>query len=130
MTKEKPTKGKISPEADSRISFPSESHQIGQKNILVVFVSGPIDMYTTPILKQQLQAFIQSGRSNIVVSLEKATFIGAPGLGTLLGIATAYSNAGGKLVLANATGYLSGIFRITKFQIPLFPSIAQAMKSF
>jgi anti-sigma B factor antagonist len=51
----------------------------------VVRVSGEVDMYTAPQLKESLLSLIEQGTSRVVVDLSAVTFIDSTALGVLIG---------------------------------------------
>ncbi len=50
----------------------------------VVRVRGEVDLYTAPLMEQQLQQLVADGAREIVVDLAKVTFLDAAGLGALV----------------------------------------------
>ena len=51
----------------------------------VVAVSGEIDVYTAPQLREQLDREIEAGTHHLVVDLSSVTFMDSTGLGVLVG---------------------------------------------
>jgi anti-sigma B factor antagonist len=64
-----------------------------------VRVSGEVDMYTAPQLKQCLLELIDGGARRIVVDLSAVTFIDSTALGVLIGGVRRVHAAGGAMAL-------------------------------
>ena len=56
-----------------------------QGGVTIVHVAGEIDVYTAPLLREVLDKQIAAGRTDLVVDLEKVTFMDSTGLGVLVG---------------------------------------------
>ena len=56
-----------------------------QGAVTVVHVAGEIDVYTAPLLREVLDKQVAAGRTELVVDLEKVTFMDSTGLGVLVG---------------------------------------------
>ena len=65
----------------------------------VVTVSGEVDMYTAPQLKQCLLDLVDGGAKKIVVDLSAVTFIDSTALGVLIGGVRRLHGAGGAMAL-------------------------------
>lgn len=50
----------------------------------VVWLRGEVDLYTAPLMEQQLQQLLADGAREIVVDLAEVTFLDAAGLGALV----------------------------------------------
>src|SRR5690348_18033287 len=56
-----------------------------QGAVTIVHVAGEIDVYTAPLLREVLDKQVAAGRTDLVVDLEKVTFMDSTGLGVLVG---------------------------------------------
>lgn len=79
----------------------------------VVHVSGEIDVYTAPTLREELAALIDGGRTELVIDLTGLTFMDSTGLGVLVGALKKVRTAGGDLELVIDQERILKVFRIT-----------------
>lgn len=91
------------------LSVSSTSHGA----ITLVSVGGEIDVYTAPMLREALDRVISEGRVEIVVDLEKVTFMDSTGLGVLVGRLKAVRVQNGMLQIVCTQDRILKIFRIT-----------------
>ena len=80
-------------------------------------------------LHSALSDLASRGRNRIVIDLAKVEYMNSSGLSLLIGGAGAVKNAGGSLVLANASEKIQSIIKITKLSAVLvnFPSVDEAV---
>ena len=79
----------------------------------VVDVSGEIDVYTAPVLREQLANLVDSGRTDLVVDLTAVKFMDSTGLGVLVGVLKKVRGHDGRLQLVIDSERLLKVFRIT-----------------
>jgi anti-sigma B factor antagonist len=91
-------------------------------------LSGEIDVYTAPQLKNELVQAVESGCVDIVVDLESVGFIDSSGLGVLVGGLRRVKERGGTLRLVCTRDPILKIFRITGLDkvFPVFATVAEA----
>lgn len=65
----------------------------------VVAVSGDVDLFTVPQLKERMAEAIESGRVLLAIDLSHTSFIDSSGLGALIGAHGRVRERGGRLVL-------------------------------
>jgi anti-anti-sigma factor len=94
----------------------------------VLEVSGEVDVYTAPGLRERLIEVIDAGGRRVVVDLGRVDFLDSTGLGVLVGALKRLRAAGGTLALVCDKEPLLKIFRITALDqvFPLFPTVAAA----
>ena len=90
----------------------------------VVAVSGDIDLYSAPELRERLDDLIASGKTRILVDLGGASFIDSTTLGVLVGAIKRLRVHDGKLTLACADPSILRVFTITGLDqvIGVFPT--------
>ena len=95
----------------------------------VVHVSGEIDVYTAPMLRERLDAHIAAGRHDLVVDLGGVTFMASTGLGVLVGRLKLVRAASGTLRVACANERILSVFSITGLDkvFQIFPSVDDAL---
>lgn len=83
-------------------------------------------------LNEQLHKLIDEGKKNVVADLGKVKFMNSSGLGMLIGALTTMRNAGGDLIIANASDKIESLLMITKLITVFqnFRSVDEAVKSF
>ena len=95
----------------------------------VVQVSGEIDVYTAPQLRQRLRDLMEAGASNLVVDLRGVEFLDSHGLGVLIGVLKQMRTQGGTLVLVCVKESVLRVFRITGLDqiFTIVPSVDAAV---
>ncbi|MFA5844944.1 MAG: STAS domain-containing protein [Coriobacteriia bacterium] len=94
----------------------------------VLALSGEVDVYTAPTLKDRLVSVVDDGCVDIVVDLEKVAFIDSSGLGVLVGGLRRAREKDGSLRLICTQDSILKIFRITGLDkvFPVFASRGEA----
>ncbi|HVV77390.1 MAG TPA: STAS domain-containing protein [Mycobacteriales bacterium] len=82
-------------------------------NRTVVAVSGEIDVYTAPKLREHLIDLVASGQYQLIVDLEAVDFLDSTGLGVLVGGLKRVRSHDGSLDLVCSQDRILKIFRIT-----------------
>lgn len=78
----------------------------------VVSVTGDVDLFTAPELRQRLFAAVGRGTRRVVVDLSEVTFIDSAGLGVLIGAHRRLEPRGGLIVVCDHD-WIVKTFRIT-----------------
>jgi anti-sigma B factor antagonist len=96
----------------------------------VMHVSGDLDVYTAPQLKEALDT-AGLERKTIVLDLSSVHFIDSTALGMLVATLQKSRARDGELLLVMDDPYLLKIFRITGFDtlFAIFPQVADAVAS-
>ena len=91
-------------------------------------LTGEIDVYTAPSLKQELVALIESGCVNVIVDLGGVAFIDSSGLGVLVSALRRARERDGSVRIVCDRDSVLKIFRITGLDkvFPIFSDIAEA----
>lgn len=79
----------------------------------VVEVSGEIDVYTAPVLRERLNDLVGEGHHHLVVDMEKVDFLDSTGLGVLVGGLKRVRSHDGSLYLVCTQEKILKVFRIT-----------------
>lgn len=79
----------------------------------VVAVTGEIDVYTAPVLREELASLIDSEHTDILVNLTGVRFMDSTGLGVLVGALKKVRTLGGDLQLVIDQEKILKVFRIT-----------------
>ena len=79
----------------------------------VVQVTGEIDVYTAPLLREELASLIDAEHRDVVVDLTGVGFMDSTGLGVLVGALKKVRTLGGDLQLVISSEKVLKVFRIT-----------------
>jgi anti-sigma B factor antagonist len=95
----------------------------------VVEVSGEIDVYTAPKLREQIAELVDAGRHDIVVDMRRVEFLDSTGLGVLVGGLKRIRQHDGSMRLVCTQERILKIFRITGLTkvFPIHESVATAV---
>lgn len=102
------------------------------EGIAVISISGELDLYTAPRLKEELLAAIDDGVLKIVVDMSGVHFIDSSALGVLIGGVKRLKPDGGGMVLVSIDENVNWIFRITGLNnvFDIFSTRDEAIASF
>jgi anti-sigma B factor antagonist len=79
----------------------------------VIEVSGEIDVYTAPRLREKIIALVDAGRYQLIIDMEGVEFLDSTGLGVLVGGLKRVRQHDGGIDLVCTQGRILRIFRIT-----------------
>lgn len=79
----------------------------------VVEVSGEIDVYTAPKLREVVVGAIEAGNTRLIIDIEGVDFLDSTGLGVLVGALKRVRADGGSLDIVCTSERLLRIFSIT-----------------
>ncbi|MDO8106538.1 STAS domain-containing protein [Isoptericola sp. b441] len=103
------------------------SRQIGDRT--VIEVTGEIDVYTAPALREEIASLVDAEHTSIVVDLTQVSFMDSTGLGVLVGALKKVRTLGGDLSLVINEEKILKVFRITALTqvFAIHPSLAEAL---
>ena len=84
------------------------------KGIKVISVSGDIDMYSSPALREELIGHINMKISVMLVDFNKVTYIDSSGIATFVEVLKHMKTYGGRLCLFGLPGGVKEIFSFSK----------------
>ena len=95
----------------------------------VISVSGEIDVYTAPSLRERLNELVASGHYDLVVDMEGVEFLDSTGLGVLVGGLKRVRSHDGTLRLVCAQEKILKVFRITGLTkvFPIHATLEEAL---
>ncbi len=93
------------------------------EGVVVIALSGEVDLYTAPEFKQQLIDAVAEGARHVVVDLTGTTFIDSTTLGVLVGGVRRLHEKDGDLSLVCSDRNIGKIFEITGLD-KIFPITA------
>ena len=79
----------------------------------ILNVCGDVDVYTSPKVKESINALIEKEIYNIVVNLEDVRYVDSTGLGVWIGALKRVKEHNGNIVLVCTNPQIKKIFQIT-----------------
>ena len=79
----------------------------------VIQVTGEVDVYTAPMLREQIRELAAKGAVHLIADLDRVDFLDSTGLGALIGGLKRLREAGGSLALVISTPRILRVFQIT-----------------
>jgi anti-sigma B factor antagonist len=97
----------------------------------VIAVSGEIDVYTAPRLREALVSLVEAGNYRLIVDMEGVEFLDSTGLGVLVGGLKRVRAHDGVIDLVCTQGRILRIFRITGLSrvFNIYDSVDEALAS-
>lgn len=84
-----------------------------QDNVQALDLEGEVDVYTAPLLRQEIMEQVDGGTRHLLVNLEKVEYLDSTGLGILIGGVKRAKEQGGSLKLVGPSARITRIFEIT-----------------
>jgi anti-sigma B factor antagonist len=96
--------------------------------VTVIAVSGEIDVYTAPKLREKLISLVEAGSYQLIVDMEGVEFLDSTGLGVLVGGLKRVRAHDGWIDLVCTQSRIQRIFRITGLNkvFSIYDSVAEA----
>jgi anti-sigma B factor antagonist len=85
-----------------------------EAGLLVVRLTGEIDMYRTPQVLEALEPRMQPCPQRVIVDLSEVSYMDSSGVGTLVHLFRRINSHNGKLILVNPNQRVRSIFEITR----------------
>jgi anti-sigma B factor antagonist len=103
----------------------------GGGDCAVLRVTGEIDVYTAPLLRERVIHLVDEGARHIIVDLRGVTFLDSTGLGVLVGSLKRLRSHEGSLRVVIDADRILRIFRITGLVsvFALHPSVEEAVSA-
>lgn len=100
--------------------------------VVVLDLSGEVDIYGATELKKILGGFIEQGTVDVVINFKQVTYIDSSGIGVLIAYLTRLKKEGGSCKLACVEGPVRMVFELTRLQklFEMYDSEAAALASY
>ena len=100
-------------------------------NVPIVAVTGEVDVYSAPALKDKITELIGSGNQTLIVDLTNVAFLDSTGLGALVEARAATAEAGGSLPLVCSQERILKLFTITGLDgvFTIHPTVGDAVNA-
>lgn len=97
----------------------------------VVSVTGELDVYNSPKLRDELSTLIDSGSSKVIIDMRGVEFMDSSGLGVLVSALRRLRDGGGILRLVGTQPSLKRVLAITGLDklFALYPEVEAAKKN-
>lgn len=96
----------------SAVDFAVE-HRV-ERGLTLVKISGEIDVFTSPRLREELLEVIENGGQHLVVDLSEVTFLDSTGLGVLVGIYHRLRARDGSMSFTGVNDRVRRVFHVTQ----------------
>lgn len=87
--------------------------QTSAGNVPILGVTGEVDVYSAPEVKERIDELIRSGQTTLIIDLSGVAFLDSTGLGALVEARTAAAEAGGSLPIVCTQERILKLFTIT-----------------
>ena len=106
--------------------------QEDKDGVLVVRVTGDIDINTSPDVKKTFDRTISGKPQKVIINLKEVNYVDSSGLATLVEILKNMRANGGKLKISNLSQKVKGLFEITRLDklFDISGEEQEAMESF
>ena len=101
-------------------------------NFVIFDINGEIDLYNAPEIKDQIKAMMDKGKVNIIINLDKVSYIDSSGIGVLISSLSNLKKAGGCLKIINVYASVRKVFELTKLTsfFDIYDSEQEAIDSY
>ncbi len=101
-------------------------------DIVVLDITGEIDLYNAPEIKDIINKLIEEQKYNVIINLEKVSYIDSSGIGALISSLSNLKKYQGGLKIINVYASVRKVFELTKLTsfFEIFDSEEDAVASF
>ena len=82
--------------------------------ISILSISGEIDLYNAPKLKDKIQSLADAKCYKIIINLDKVSYVDSSGIGALISSFSNLKKFGGSLRICHVAGSVRKVFELTK----------------
>lgn len=100
--------------------------------IVIFDINGEIDLYNAPEIKDKIKEEMNKSKVNIIINLDKVSYIDSSGIGVLISSLSNLKKVGGSLKLINVYASVRKVFELTKLTsfFDIYDSEADALAAF
>jgi len=101
-------------------------------DIVIFDINGEIDLYNAPEIKEKIKEEMNKGKVNIIINLDKVSYIDSSGIGVLISSLSNLKKVGGALKLINVYASVRKVFELTKLTsfFDIYDSESDAIAAF
>ncbi|HRX15458.1 MAG: STAS domain-containing protein [Spirochaetes bacterium] len=109
-----------------------EINQREINEIVLLDIAGEIDLYNAPEIKDIINKLVEEQKYNVIINLEKVTYIDSSGIGALISSLSNLKKYQGGLKIINVFASVRKVFELTKLTsfFEIFDSEEEALASF
>lgn len=109
-----------------------EISQREKDGITILDIQGEIDLYNAPEIKDIIQKLIESQKYNVIINLEKVSYIDSSGIGALISSLSNLKKYQGGLKIINVYASVKKVFELTKLTsfFEIYESESEALSKF
>ncbi|HOJ50793.1 MAG TPA: STAS domain-containing protein [Spirochaetota bacterium] len=109
-----------------------EINQRTANDVVILDINGEIDLYNAPDIKDTIKNLIDSGKRQVIINLEKVSYIDSSGIGVLISSLSNLKKVGGALKIINVYASVKKVFELTKLTsfFEIYDSEEEALKTF
>lgn len=109
-----------------------EISQREKNGIVILDIQGEIDLYNAPEIKDTIQKLIEEQKYNIIINLEKVSYIDSSGIGALISSLSNLKKYQGGLKIINVYASVKKVFELTKLTsfFEIYDSEDEALSKF
>ena len=85
-----------------------------KRDVVILDISGEIDLYNAPEIKDIIGKLIEEKKYNVVINLEKVSYIDSSGIGALISSLSNLKKYQGGLKIINVFASVRKVFELTK----------------
>lgn len=100
--------------------------------ITILDIQGEIDLYNAPEIKDIIQKLIEAQKYNVIMNLEKVSYIDSSGIGALISSLSNLKKYQGGLKIINVYASVKKVFELTKLTsfFEIYESEGEALAKF
>ena len=101
-------------------------------NVVILDIEGEVDLYNAPEIKKKIKEQVDAGKHNLIINLEKVSYIDSSGIGVLISSLSQLRKVGGGLKIINVYSSVKKVFELTKLTsfFDIFDSEDAAVNSY
>ncbi|MGL4369461.1 MAG: STAS domain-containing protein [Spirochaetota bacterium] len=109
-----------------------EINQRAKADVTILDISGEIDLYNAPEIKDIINQLIEDQKYNVIINLEKVSYIDSSGIGALISSLSNLKKYQGGLKIINVYASVRKVFELTKLTsfFEIFDAEDEALSSF
>ena len=109
-----------------------EISQREKDGITILDIQGEIDLYNAPEIKDIIQKLIEAQKYNVIINLEKVSYIDSSGIGALISSLSNLKKYQGGLKIINVYASVKKVFEFTKLTsfFEIYESEGEALAKF
>ena len=82
--------------------------------IVIIDIDGEIDLYNAPEIKETIKNHMEENKKQIIINLEKVSYIDSSGIGALISSLSNLKKVGGGLKVLHVYDSVKKVFELTK----------------